>query len=217
MKSNLPVGILLLTVLTLAVIAAPAAQPASGDTASVLEGIRKKHDLPALAVVVVKDGRICDRAAVGVRKWGESTPVTTNDIFHIGSCTKSMTATLTAMLIEDGKLRWDTTIADVFPELKGKMDKQYEAVTVEQLLTHRGGVPGKPPAAAWQRAWEAKGTPTQQRREFIEAVLSQPPEATPGTKMIYSSQGYAIIGAMLEKLTGTAWETLITERLPVVG
>jgi CubicO group peptidase (beta-lactamase class C family) len=42
--------------------------------------------------------------------------VTTNDVFHIGSCTKSMTATLTAMLIEEGKLRWDTTIADVFPE-----------------------------------------------------------------------------------------------------
>jgi CubicO group peptidase (beta-lactamase class C family) len=97
--------------------------------------------------------------------------------------------------------------------LKGKMNKQYEAVTVEQLLTHRGGAPGKPPAAAWARASEQKGTPTQQRREFIEAVLRQPPEATPGTKMIYSNQGYAIIGAILEKLTGKPWETLITERL----
>jgi len=57
-----------------------------------------------------------------------------------------MTATLAAMFIEEGKLRWDTTIAEVFPELKGKMDKRYEEVTVEQLLTHRGGVPGKPPS-----------------------------------------------------------------------
>jgi CubicO group peptidase (beta-lactamase class C family) len=203
----------LLAVLTLAVIAAPAAQPASGDTASVLESIRKKHDLPALAVVVVKDGRICDRAAVGIRKWGDPAPVTTNDVFHIGSCTKSMTATLTAMLIEEGKLRWDTTIAEVFPEWKGKMDKQYEAVTVEQLLKHRGGVPGAAPAAAWKRAWEKAGTPVEQRREFIEAVLRQPPEAAPGTKMIYSNQDYAIVGAMLEKLTGQAWEDLISERL----
>ena len=69
-----------------------------------IEAIRQKHDLPALAVVVVKDGQICDRVAVGVRKWGDPTPVTTNDVFHIGSCTKSMTATLTAMLIEEGKL-----------------------------------------------------------------------------------------------------------------
>ena len=148
------------------------AQP---NTPQVLEGIRKKHELPALAVVVVKDGRICDRAAVGIRKWGDPAPVTTNDLFHIGSCTKSMTATLTAMLIEEGKVRWDTTIAEVFPDLRGKMDKQYEAVTVEQLLQHRGGVPGAPPSSAWKRAWEKAGTPVEQRREFVAAVLREPP------------------------------------------
>jgi CubicO group peptidase (beta-lactamase class C family) len=117
------------------------------------------------------------------------------------------------MMIEQGKLRWSTTIAEVFPELKGKMDKRYENVTVEQLLTHRGGVPGEPPSAAWKRAWDEVGTPGQQRREFIEAVLVKPPEAAPGTKMIYSNQGYAIVGAMLEKIMGQPWETLIAERL----
>jgi CubicO group peptidase (beta-lactamase class C family) len=86
-------------------------------------------------------------------------------------------------------------------------------VTVEQVLHHRGGVPGDPPPAAWKRAWEEKGTPTEQRREFIEAILAQPPAAPPGTKMIYSNQGYAIIGAMLEKITGRDYETLITEKL----
>ena len=213
MGNHLLFGILLVSASAGCVLTVSAAPSTPADSAQALEVIRKKHDLPALAVVVVKDGQICDRAAVGVRKSGDATPVTTNDVFHIGSCTKSMTATLTAMLIEDGKLRWDTTIAGVLPELKGRMDKQYETVTIEQLLTHRGGVPGAPPAAAWKRAREQKGPLTQQRREFIEAVLIQPPEVTPGTKMIYSNQGYAIVGAMLEKLTGTPWETLITERL----
>jgi CubicO group peptidase (beta-lactamase class C family) len=213
MNRRLLFGILLAAVSSFRVLTASATPSIPADSTQTLEAILKQHDLPALAVVVVKDGQICDRAAVGVRKWGASTPVTTNDVFHIGSCTKSMTATLTAMLIEDGKLRWDTTITDVFPELKGKMDKQYETVTVEQLLTHRGGVPGTPPAAAWKRAWEQEGTPAEQRREFIEAVLSKPPAAAPGTKMIYSNQGYSIIGAMLEKITGTPWETLITKRL----
>ena len=194
-------------------VATFAASPTNSIPAQSLEAIRKKYDLPALAVVVVKDGKICERDAVGVRKYGDPTPVTTNDLFHIGSCTKSMTATLTAILIEEGKLRWDTTIAEIFPELKGKMEKQYEKVTVEQLLQHRGGVPGEPPPAAWTRAWEQKGTPTQQRCEFIEAVLALPPEAMPGTKMIYSNQGYAIVGAMLEKITGRDYESLITEKL----
>lgn len=183
------------------------------DTTQVLEVLRKQYDLPALAVIVVKDGKICDRAAVGVRKLGDPAPVTIDDQFHIGSCTKSMTATLAAMFIEEGKLRWDSTIAEVFPELNEKMDKQYKIVTVEQLLTHRGGIQGQPPVAAWNRAWKQKGTPTQQRYEFMNAVLAQPPEATPGTKMIYSNQGYTIVGAMLEKITGKSWEERTTEKL----
>lgn len=212
MKNTIVLTILLLGVLAIGVVLATPS-PSTGTPDQPLETIRKKHDLPALAVVVVKDGQICDRIAVGVRKWGDPTSVTTNDIFHIGSCTKSMTATLTAMLIEEGKLHWDTTIADVFPELKGKMNSQYESVTVEQLLHHRGGVPGDPPPDAWNRAREETGTPTQQRREFIEAVLAQPPAAAPGTRMIYSNQGYAIVGAMLEKVTGRDYESLIKEKL----
>ena len=183
------------------------------DTTEAIEVLRKNHGLPALAVVVVKDGKICDRAATGVRKYGNAARVTTNDLFHIGSCTKSMTSTLVAMFIEAGKLNWSTTIADVFPELKATMDKQYQTVTIEQLLTHRGGCPGSPPPVAWKRAWEKQDPVTAQRYEFIQAVLSQPPEAAPGTKYIYSNQGYAIAGAMLEKLTGQSWETLISEKL----
>ena len=200
--------------LALAPLPLAAAGPApAGDTAQTVEAIRKKYNFPALAVVVVKDGVICDRAAVGVRKIGDPTPVTTNDVFHLGSITKSMTATLAAMFIEEGKLRWDTTIAEVFPELKGRMNRYYETVTVEQLLHHRGGVPTDPPAAAWTRAWKQAGTPVDQRREFVTDVLESPPASTTGTNEIYSNQGYAIVGAMLEKIAGQPWETLITEKL----
>lgn len=190
------------------------AQPdAPADTAQVLEKIRRKRSLPALATVVIMDGTIRERAAVGVRKSGDDTPVTTDDLFHIGSCTKPMTATLAAMFIEEGKLRWDTTIGEVFPEWKGTMRKEYETVTVEQLLTHRGGIPGDPPDEAWERARKEEGTPTEQRREFISAVLRGKPAAAPGTEMIYSNQGYAIVGAMLEKIAGKPWERLMTEKL----
>jgi CubicO group peptidase (beta-lactamase class C family) len=218
MKTKKPLGPLLLVLAACitAAIARAAMKTNSIDNiapATSIEAIRKAHNLPALAVVVTKDGRICDRAAAGIRKWDDPTPVTTNDVFHIGSCTKSMTATLAAMFIEQGKLRWDTTIAEVFPELKGKMDKQYETVTVEQLLHQRGGVPHEPPPAAWSRAWQEIGTPTEQRREFIEAVLSAPPAAAPGTKEIYSNQGYAIVGAMLEKISGQDFESMMTEKL----
>jgi len=102
MKTTILLPLILLLVLAEAMIRVSfAATPAGPDIGShqTLEDIRKKHDLPALAVVVMKDGQICDRGAVGVRKSGETVPVTTNDVFHIGSCTKSMTATVTARLI----------------------------------------------------------------------------------------------------------------------
>lgn len=218
LKTKKPLGplLLVLVVSTIAVVAQlffKTNSVAASPRATEIETICKEHGVPALAVVVTKDGRICDRAAAGVRKWGDLTRVTTNDVFHIGSCTKSMTATLAAMFIEQGTLRWDTTIAEVFPELKGKLDKRYEAVTVEQLLHHRGGVPPNPPPAAWARAWQEMGTPTQQRREYIESVLSAPPQAEPGTKMIYSNSGYVIVGAMLEKISGQDFESLMTEKL----
>lgn len=204
---------MLLPVMAWAATNEPAANSTPPDTVKILETIRAKYDFPALAVVVVKDGKICDRAATGVRKLGDDTPITTNDEFHIGSCTKSMTATLAGMFIDEGKIRWDTTIAEVFPELKGKMNKQYENVTLEQLLQHRGGVPTDAPVDAWLRAQFALGKPEQQRLDFITTVLTNPPAAPPGTRMIYSNQGYTIVGAMLERISGKSWETLITEKL----
>src|SRR5208283_629296 len=112
MKSRLLFGILTVSASAGCVLTLSGAPSTHADSAQALEFIRKKHDLPALAVAVVKDGQICDRAAVGIRKVGDPTLVTTNDVFHIGSDTKSMTATLAAMLIEEGKSHWDTTIAD---------------------------------------------------------------------------------------------------------
>lgn len=199
--------------LLLLVIGHTAAQKPPDDTNKTLESIRSKHDLPALAVIVIKAGKVCDRGAVGVRKEGDKTKVTITDHFHIGSCTKAMTATLAGIYIDQGKLRWDTTIAEAIPELKGKMHQDYEAVTVEQLLQHRGGLSTSPPAKAWEGAWQEKGSLLEQRAEFIAAALAEKPQATPGKEMIYSNQGYAIVGAMLEKIERKPWEQIVTEKL----
>jgi CubicO group peptidase (beta-lactamase class C family) len=204
---------LLLLLLATGALNARAGALLSMETTRILEGIRQTNQLPALAVVVVAGGEIRERAVAGVRKKGDPTPADTNDQFHIGSCTKAMTATLAAVLIEAGKLRWDTTIAEVFPEFKGKMDKRYEGVTVEQLLTHVGGVPGRAPLLGTLAAMAEEGTPTRQRSELAQAVLRQAPAVAPGSKFLYSNQGYVIVGAMLEKVTGAPWEALMTERL----
>src|SRR5262245_17077866 len=74
----------------------------------------EKYQLPALAAAVVKDGKIIAVGAVGTRRVGTKNPVTVDDRFHLGSDTKAMTALLAAMLVEEGKLKWSTTVGEAF-------------------------------------------------------------------------------------------------------
>ncbi len=185
----------------------------SQDFTAQLEGIRKKNHLPALAAAAIRDGQIVEVGVTGVRKWGESIQVCENDAWHIGSCTKSMTATVAAMLIEQGYLDWETTVGEVFPEWAEVMDADWENVTLYELLTHRSGAPAHPPDDAWLRAWAQNGTPTEQRKEFIQKIISQPLAHPRGSKFVYSNQGYAIAGAMMERRTGRSWEELMQSML----
>jgi CubicO group peptidase (beta-lactamase class C family) len=94
------------------------------------------------------------------------------------------------------------------------MHPQYQAVTLEQLLTHRGGAPGDlTKDELWGKLWQHKGTPTSARRLLLQGVTAQPPEAPPGAKYIYSNAGYAIAGHMAEKVTGKSWEDLTREKI----
>jgi CubicO group peptidase (beta-lactamase class C family) len=183
------------------------------DIARLLEKIRAKYSVPSLAVAVVFDGKIVATNAVGVRKEGDSEHVTPGDKYHLGSITKSMTATVAAMLVERGKISWSTTVGEVFPELKDQMNPKYRSVTLEQFLSQRSGAPHEAPPDLWREAWAAKGTPSEQRLAFVKGVLSRQPEADPGTKYIYSNQGYAIAGVMLERTAGKPWEDLLRTML----
>lgn len=178
-----------------------------------LEAIRAKHQLPALAALAMIGGEVRVNGAVGLRRLGGTEPVTRNDKWHIGSCTKSMTATLAAMLVEQGALRWDTRVGEVFPELRESMDPMWAPVTLEMLLSHRGGAPAKAPENLWRNAWARSGTVAEQRTSFVNGLLLRRPESEPGTKYIYSNQGYTIAGTMLERATRQPWEELMRTML----
>lgn len=185
----------------------------SDPVSQMLEKIRVKHNFPALVATVVVDGKIVVTNAVGFRKNGGAEKVTVEDKFHLGSVTKSMTATVAAMLVEQGKISWATTIGEAFPELKSEIHPDYLGVTLEQFLSHRSGAPGDAPGDLWRKAWAAKGSGAEQRLAFIKGILARKPEAKPGTKFIYSNQGYTIAGVMLEKATGKTWEDLMRTML----
>ena len=200
----------------LAIGMAAAASAASPDLPKLLEEIRAKHRLPALACAVVRSNVVVARAVVGVRKADDPTPATLADVWHHGSLTKSMTATLAALLVEDGKIAWTDTLAGVFPADAPKMDPAWRSVTLEQLLGHRGGAPDQAwltQKGLWGKFWKAPGPPRDQRRWLREAVTALPPQHKPDTTHVYSNTGYILAGTMLEERAGKPWEDLVTERL----
>src|SRR5215212_10225521 len=82
-----------------------------------LEQIRQKHAVPAIAAAAMREGALVTSAATGTREFGGSEPVTLEDLWHIGSCTKSMTATLAGIMHDEGKVRWEMKIGEVLPHL----------------------------------------------------------------------------------------------------
>jgi CubicO group peptidase (beta-lactamase class C family) len=187
-------------------------EPASMDDA--LSRIRAARKVPCLAALAVRGDRTVARGIVGVRAASSPVRATLDDQFHLGSDTKAMTATVVATLIEAGRLDWSTTVGEILGDVVPAMDTAWRAVRVDQLLTHRAGAPADLNAGGlWSRLWLRQGTPSDQRMQLVRGVVTQPPAATPGTTYIYSNAGYAIAGAMIEHVTGRAWEDLMRDRL----
>lgn len=183
------------------------------DISALLEPLREKRELPALAAAAYKDGQLVAIGATGLRCAGSPERVTANDQWHLGSCTKSMTASLAAVMVEGGEIGWDTTIDATLPAIQPRLLDAWKPVTLEQLLGHRAGAPHNAPFDLWAKAWERKGSADQQRIEFVKGLLLLAPDPAPGTKFVYSNQGYTIAAAMLTRKAGKPWEDLMRERL----
>ncbi len=186
-----------------------------GDISDILEPIRKQYKLPAIAAVVTTGERLVEVGVCGNRVWGENTPALITDPFHLGSDTKSMTATLAAILIQQHKLRWNTTLQQAFPELDISMLPAYRNVTVQDLMQQRSGFSADSalPNLSILQQYMLPGSPMQQREVYVEHILEDPPVNVPGTTFVYSNRNYAVLGHLLEVITHTPWEKLIKKLL----
>jgi CubicO group peptidase (beta-lactamase class C family) len=190
--------------------AAPAFCPAVGDQAvtQALKPIRQKFNVPAIAAAVVTGDGLKFAGAVGVRKRGTEIPVGLDDLWHLGSDTKAMTSALIGRLVERGQLKWDSTLAEVFPDVSPQMNPDFRKVTLLQLLSHRAGLPANLNLADYV------GNDVQSLRlRAVREELAKSPQSPPGTKFAYSNLGYIIAGAIVEKVTGKSWESAITDEI----
>jgi CubicO group peptidase (beta-lactamase class C family) len=190
--------------------------PGAKDLYQFAEDQRQKHGLPALGVGIVRDGEIIALGMAGERKYGSGGWATLDSRFDVASCSKSVTATVAAMLVEQGVLRWDMTVEEVFPELGGSVLPAYSGVTLDMFLRHRSGLD------QWMRtnelwtAWNrdhANVDVTEKRRLFTAKVLNDKPRYPPDTDTYYCNDGYLVAASMIERVTGKTWEDTVGEML----
>ncbi|MBI5852984.1 MAG: beta-lactamase family protein [Planctomycetes bacterium] len=178
-----------------------------------LERIRGEHGVVALAACVVREGEVTQLAAAGKRRRGGSEDVTVDDRWHLGSCTKAMTATLCGMFVDEGRLTFETTLPELFPALGDAMHAGWREVTLRDLLRHRSGMCANPFVdGLWRRMAEHDGPLPAIRAEVAEELLSRAPEFEHGS-FHYSNAGYIVAGAALERIGAKSWEDLMSERL----
>jgi len=177
--------------------------------ADLLNPIRQKYKLPALAGGIVTSKGLIAAGATGVRKAGTNVVATTDDLWHLGSDTKAMTAVLIGALIEQGKIKWDSTLAEIFPELAPGMNPEFRKVTLVHLLSHRAGLPHD---LDWNQI-SRTGNLRQQREQAVKIATSVAPLSPIGSKYEYSNVGFVLAGAMAERVMDDTWENLITQRI----
>ncbi|MEP6673239.1 MAG: serine hydrolase domain-containing protein, partial [Chthoniobacter sp.] len=179
------------------------------DISPELEAVRAKYKLPACASAVIEDGQITAIGATGLRRVDRDVRVTTADLWHIGSCTKSMTATLIGVLVDAGQLRWDTPVSDIFPGVP--CHPGWRKVTVWHLVTQRSGI-GSISRDEWRSLDAAGGSPREQRANFARLLLAHAPLEPPG-KFTYSNIGYGLLGAIIERASGKSFEDFLRTRI----
>ena len=173
--------------------------------------VRDNTGLTAVAAAVIVDGELAGAAVSGERRRDSGISVTVDDRWHVGSITKSMTATLLAVLEDDGLLSADDTLAALLPDVE--MAGGWSACTLHHLVTHTAGAPRDFPSES-QAVWpDTAEELVAERRRFIADVLAAEPESPCGESFAYSNVGYTIAGHIAETIAGEPYQSLIQNRV----
>lgn len=190
-----------------------AASAAVGPLQALLQSTLSEQPLPAMGAVLIRKGQLSERAVLGVRANDAPDKVQADDVWHLGSNGKAMTAVMVARLVERGVLAWDTPLSQLLPELAADMQASYRAVTLRDLLAHQAGL--QPDIdAAWAPVFIRDQRPLhEQRLAFARLALAQPPAFAAGSADGYSNSGVLLAGLVAERATGLSYEALMRREL----
>ena len=159
------------------------------------------------SILVAEKGKVVYAKGLGLANMEWSIPNQPDTKFRIGSITKQFTATLILQLVEEGKLKLDGKITDYLTDYRKDTG---DRVTIHHLLNHTSGIPsytGRPDfrTAIMRNPYKVA--------DFVKQLTSGDLEFEPGSRFRYNNSGYVLLGAIIEKVTGKSYETVLTERI----
>lgn len=195
-------------VLLIALVAPVEAQkaPLAGFDAYVTKAM---HDwkVPGLAIAIVKDDSLIFIKGYGTRTMGTHQPpqpVDDHTLFAIGSASKAFTATLVAMLVDEGKMRWDAPATEYLPALEMYDPYVSRELTIRDLLTHRSGL------ARGDLMWYATDL---DRDEILRRVRFLKPTWSMRARYGYQNIMYLAAGQAVSMVSGKSWDDVVRDRI----
>ncbi len=185
------------------------AQPlTSPQIDSIAELTLKTFEVPGIAVLVIKDGKIIHSKGYGVRSLNTMQKVDDNTLFGIASNSKAFTATGLGMLIDEGKLKWTDKVIDYLPEFRMYNTYVTDEFTIADLLTHRSGLGlGAGDLMFWPDSSDFTKKDMIHNLRYLKQVSGF------RTKFDYDNNLYLVAGEVLAKVAGMSWEEFIQTRI----
>jgi CubicO group peptidase (beta-lactamase class C family) len=175
---------------------------------------------PGVVFSVIKNGEYVFVKGYGTRRFGENVPVNNNTLITIASCTKSFTAAAVAMLVDEGKLFWDDPVKKHIPEFRFSTDFVTEKTTIRDILLHRSGLPGilgeflSPDLGELMDPDLGKLlNPDYRISDLLRDLQTSKPVCGFREKCEYSQVGFALIGEVIRRVSGSSWRVFITQRI----
>lgn len=169
-----------------------------------VEKTMKTFNVPGIAVGIVHNGKLSLAKGYGVANMetGEKVNAATN--FGIASNSKAFTTTAIALLVDQGKMKWDDKVKKYIPEFKMYNEYVTEEFTVRDLVTHRSGLGlGAGDLMVWPDGHDF--TP----KDIIQNIHHLKPVSDFRTKYDYDNLLYIIAGVVIERVSGKSWTDFI--------
>jgi len=162
--------------------------------------------VPGMAVAVVQGDSLVFAKGYGVTEIGKSAPANEHTRFAIGSTTKAMTVAALAMLVDEGKLKWDDRVIDYFPDFQLYDSYATRELTVRDLLTHRTGLPSTDLLWAFPEN-QYTTAEMMHRMRYVQPISSF------RSHWEYQNNMYGIAGALVARISGMPWDKFIQTRI----